>query len=165
MDGILGYIHSLFGKKPTSIFLGLAILVYLLFLFEQYTGHFRLTRIEKVTSIAESPVIVETKAAMQQQASRLTKSYVSQSKNHSPWLLRVLGGAIPFFAIALLELSKKNYWNSLRIAGIGAGFGGIISLLPDFIPNLVWCAITSTAFIYLLATFAIEDFGHPDSNI
>ncbi|NLX24348.1 MAG: hypothetical protein GXY61_00080 [Lentisphaerae bacterium] len=161
MDGITKIIDWMGKCAPSKLFWSIVLVVYSLLLFEQYTDHFRLTRLAKAAALVES---VSPGIAQMELRDQLTAESqgLLQPKKASPWWLRVICGAAPFILLQIAQLfNDRNIWGILKMCLIICLGGGLIALIPDFFPKWYQCFGASLVYVWGIMLSIQDDLRKP----
>ena len=159
MEGATKVIDWIGKATLSKLFWSFALLVYAFLLCEQFTNHFQLTRLSKAVTVMESVEGSEAYPALRAQIEAETLRVVLPQPA-SPWWLRSVCGAAPFVLILIAHLfSNLDWWNFGKIFLLACLAGGLVALIPDFLP--CWRDCLGASLIYVLGVaFSIEDALH-----
>jgi hypothetical protein len=161
MDGITNVIDWIGRTTPSKLFWGFVLVVYALLLFEQFTDHYRLTRLTKAVAVVESLESGDVQSSLQIQLEKEAQ-WLLLPKQASPWWLRMLSGAAPFIILQLAQLfSDRNIWGILKMCLIILLAGGLIALIPDFLPTWKYCLGASLVYVWGFALVIVDDLKKP----
>ncbi len=151
------------GAKLSKALFVIVFVVYSFLLFEQYTCHYRLERIEKTTTVLKSLEMGALKAQVQSDLNLQTKR-VFAPQAVTPWPLRVLCGGWFFFLISVVSYcQKEGLIKSLAILFVGAAYGGCVALIPAFCPTWHWSLATGVLPV-IWAVLAFTDGLNQESE-
>lgn len=134
--------------RPAKVFWVLLLFVYGVLLFEQFTGHYRLTRLEKSITVLQAlppgPVQDAVRAQVEQQSAKL---FVP--KQTSPFFVRMACGGSPFLLAVIMALfSTQGFGNFCKVLFSFIFIGGMIALIPDFLPTWKECLYAMGMYIF-----------------
>ncbi len=147
------------GDKLSKALFAVIFVTFCLLLFEQHTGHYRLSRLEKTITMLKSlePGVLrdQVQADFTQQANILFSP-----KQVSPWPVRVLcGGFVFIIGCVLIVISKEGLLNCISPFALGLGVGGCIALIPDFCPTWKECLIAGLFPLLFLILRGVDGFN------
>lgn len=161
MDGVTKIIDWMGKTTPSKLFWSFVLVVYALLLFEQFTDHYRLSRLTKAVAVVEALQSGDVHDALQVQLSNETQALLLP-KQVSPWWIRVLCGAAPFILLQFSQLfSSLKIWDFLRTCLIMLLAGSLIALIPDFLPTWKHCVGASFIYIWGFALLIVDDLNKP----
>jgi hypothetical protein len=161
IEGITKFYDWMEKARPAKIFWVIVFFVYGLLLFEQFTGHYRLTRLEKSITVLEAmslgPAQEAVRAQVEQQSAKM---FIL--KQTSPVLLRIACGGWMFLLVVIMTpFSPQGFWNFCKALLCFAFAGGLIALIPDFLPTWKECLYASGVYLFGIGFSAVDALNDP----
>ncbi len=161
IEGITKIYDWMEKARPAKVFWVIVFFVYGVLLFEQFTGHYRLTRLEKSISVMEAvqpgPVRDAVQTQVEQQSAKL---FVP--KQTSPVLLRMAcGGWLFLLGLIVTPFAPQGFWNFCKALLCFAFAGGLIALIPDFLPTWKHCLAASGVYLFGIGFSAVDALNDP----
>jgi len=152
------------GAKLSKALFVIVFVVYSFLLFEQYTCHYRLERIEKTTTVLKSLEMSALKDQVQSDLNLQTKR-VFAPQAVTPWPLRVLCGGWFFLLISVVNYcQKEGLIKSLAFLFVGVAYGGCVALILDFCPTWYLCLAAGLIPVVWIALAFIDGLNQDTEN-